>query len=105
MEIQTHKEMLNTLQQFVDQKLSVTYTQWDSEESDEEEVIDFEGTLKEVKVTDNEFEEKDLFLLFVGDEGEIELLMEVPAAEEDLGVMEGNQLRIFGTEDEIILKK
>lgn len=105
MELHKHKEIENTLQQFINQVLSVTYTQWDSEEADEEEVIDFNGTLKEVRITDNEFEEKDLFLLFTGDDGEIELLMEVPAAEEDLGVLEGNQLRIFGTEAEIILTK
>ncbi|MGC5325091.1 hypothetical protein [Brevibacillus sp. SYSU BS000544] len=105
MELHTHKEIENTLQQFINQALSVTYTQWDSEEADEEEVIDFNGTLKEVRITDNEFEEKDLFLLFTGDDGEIELLMEVPASEEDLGVLEGNQLRIFGTEAEIILIK
>lgn len=105
MDIQSHKQLLDTLQQYSAQPLSIIYTQWDSESADEEEVIDFEANLQQFRLTDNEFGEKDLFLVFINGDEETELLMEIPAAEEDLGVVEEGQLRLFGTEAELILKK
>ena len=105
MDIQSHKQLLELLQQYASQQVTATYTQWDSESADEEEVIDFQATLQEFRLTDNEFGEKDLFLLFVDGDEETELLMEIPAVEEDLGVLEDGQFRLFGTEAELILKK
>lgn len=105
MDIQTHQQLLGALQQYTTNQVSVTYTQWDSEFADEEEVIDFQATLQEFRITDNEFGEKDLFLVFVNGDEETEILMEIPAVEEDLAVLEDEQLRLFGTEAELILKK
>ncbi len=105
MDIHSYKDLLKTLDQFLRQPLTVTFTQWDSDYADEEEVIDFTAALKEFKLTDNEFGEKDLLLMFQAEEEEMEILMEVPAVEEDLGVWEENELRIFGTESELIVKK
>ncbi|WP_019119798.1 hypothetical protein [Brevibacillus massiliensis] len=105
MEIQTHQQLLHTLQeQFTDRPAQITFTQWEGEEEDET-VTEFQAVLKQVSLTEGDFAGKDLFLLFEA-EGEqvLELLMEIPAEEEDLGVLDGGQLRIFGTEAELVIE-
>ncbi|RNB58398.1 hypothetical protein EDM57_06615 [Brevibacillus gelatini] len=107
MDIQQHEQLLRLLvDEFAKQPLSVTFTQWDTESEDDEEVTQFQGQLAEVKLTDNEFAEKDLWLLFVAeDEESVEILMEIPGEEVDLASYADGKLNIFGTEAEIILEK
>lgn len=106
MEIQNHAALLEILEKtYVNQPVEITYTDWEDEEQEDEEVTTFRGTLLEVKLEDNEFEEKDLTLRFQEDEGEVEILMEIPANEQDLGVIEEQLVRIFGTEAELVLAK
>ncbi|QDX93340.1 hypothetical protein EEL32_09350 [Brevibacillus laterosporus] len=106
MEIQNHAALLEILEKtYVNQPVEITYTDWEGDEQEDEEVTTFRGTLLEVKLEDNEFEEKDLTLRFQEDEGEVEILMEIPANEQDLGVIEEHLVRIFGTEAELVLAK
>ncbi|QOT00882.1 hypothetical protein JNUCC42_09550 [Brevibacterium sp. JNUCC-42] len=106
MEIQNHAALLEILEKtYVNQLVDITYTDWEGDEQEDEEVTTFRGTLLEVKLEDNEFEEKDLTLRFQEDEGEVDILMEIPANEQDLGVIEEHLVRIFGTEAELVLAK
>ncbi|USG63791.1 hypothetical protein NDK47_16620 [Brevibacillus ruminantium] len=106
MDIHKHDELLTTLQkQFAEGQIAVQFTQWDGE-GDDEEVTEFRGTLVEWKLSDNDFGEKDLFILFrLKSEDDIELLMEIPAEEENLAEWNEGRLTIFGTEAELILTK
>ncbi|GEB31410.1 MULTISPECIES: hypothetical protein [Brevibacillus] len=107
MDIQQHEQLLRLLtDEFASKTASVTFTQWDTDSEEEEEVTQFQGQLTEVKLTDNEFEEKDLLLVFVSEaEGELEILMEIPGDEVDLATFADGKLSIFGTEAEIVLEK
>ncbi|WP_139489527.1 hypothetical protein [Brevibacillus dissolubilis] len=105
MDIQQHAQLEEQLGTFSNTALSITFTQWDAESEDEEEVSEFRATLKEFRITDNEFEEKDLLLVFDQDGDDVEILMEIPAEEVDLATLDGSQLRIFGTEAEVVLSK
>ncbi|MDH4615737.1 hypothetical protein [Brevibacillus sp. AY1] len=106
MEIQRHERLLEVLkEQFAQQEAAFSFTQWDTENEDEE-VSQFRGTLTELKLTDNEFDEKDLLLILTAEDGEIvEILMEIPSEEVDLAVWEEGRLSIFGTEAELVLEK
>ena len=105
MDIQSHKQLLDELQQkFTQKELDVTYTQWEGD-TDDEEVTQFRGTLHSVELTENEFEEMDLLFVFQTDEEEIEVLMEIPKEESDLATTDEKHLRIFGTEAEIELTR
>ncbi|MFF0830370.1 hypothetical protein ACFYU8_26325 [Brevibacillus sp. NPDC003359] len=106
MDIQQHEQLIQQLAEYKNQKVSVTFTQWDTESEEEEEVTQFQAQLLEIKLTDNEFEEKDLMLVFTAEDGEeMEILMEIPGDEVDLASYEEDHLRIFGTEAEIVLQK
>ncbi|MFS0554293.1 hypothetical protein [Brevibacillus sp. 179-C9.3 HS] len=106
MDIQQHEQLIQLLAEYKNQKASVTFTQWDTDSEEEEEVTQFQAELLEIKLTDNEFEEKDLLLVFTTEEGEeMEILMEIPGDEVDLASIEEDSLRIFGTEAEIVLQK
>ncbi|WP_232699267.1 hypothetical protein [Brevibacillus daliensis] len=106
MEIQNHAELLALLESdFINKPLTVTYTDWEGGDLEDEQVTTFQGTIVEVSISDNEFEEKDLSLRFQTDEGEVEILMEIPAEESDLANQDEDSFRIFGTEAELILAK
>ncbi len=106
MEFHTKDELTNLLQKhFSSQPLTVTFTQWEGDEEDEE-VTTFHGRLIEFRITDNEFAAHDLLLHFQADEDDVvEILMEIPKVEGDLGTHEGGELRVFGTEAELVLSK
>ncbi|MGG1660343.1 hypothetical protein [Brevibacillus sp. NRS-1366] len=107
MEIQQHERLLSVLaNDFEKQTASITFTQWDTDSEDEEEVTQFQGQLVGVKLSANEFDEKDLLLLFSAENDEtVEILMEIPGEEVDLATYQEGRLRIFGTEAEIVLEK
>ncbi|MBG9801414.1 hypothetical protein ABHN05_10900 [Brevibacillus laterosporus] len=106
MDIHNHAALMEILDKaYVNQKVQVTYTDWEGDEQEDEVVTTFRGTLLEVSLKDNEFEEKDLTLRFLEEEDQIEILMEIPANEQDLGVSEEQLVRIFGTEAELVLAK
>ncbi|QRG69645.1 hypothetical protein [Brevibacillus choshinensis] len=107
MDIQKHEQLLRLLtDQFENQQALITFTQWDTEREDEEEETQFKGKLTGFKLSDNEFDEKDLLLLFVDEEAEtVEILMEIPGEEVDLATFEEGRLSIFGNESEVILEK
>jgi hypothetical protein len=101
MEIHQHNQLISQLQQYFQGKgMHISYTQWDVDQEDEE-VTEFDATLETVTLTDNEFEEKDLLLVFLAGDEEIEILMEIPKEESNLADFEDNTLRIFGLEAEI----
>lgn len=106
MDIQTHAELVRILEdEFVGTKAQLLFTQWDTDDEDEEESR-FEARLLKVTLSDNEFAEKDLLLSLENDQGEeLDLLMELPKAEEDLGSFVEGRLSIFGTEAELVLTK
>lgn len=106
MEIQTHEQLVRILEsEFVGVQAQLLFTQWDTDGEDEEESR-FAARLLKVEVTDNEFEEKDLLLALENEAGEeLELLMELPSVEEDLGSYAEGRLSIFGTEAELVLTK
>lgn len=106
MEIQKHEQLLQYLtNDFQNKPATILFTQWDTE-SEDEEVTQFHGALAELKLTDNEFGEKDLLLTFAVEDGEsVEILMEIPGEEMDLAAYEEGRLSIFGTEAEIVLEK
>lgn len=106
MEIQQHERLIQRLaEEFQNQAASISFTQWDTE-SEDEEVTQFKGQLTEIKLSDNEFGEKDLLLLFVMEgEESLEILMEIPGEEVDLASYEEGRLSIFGNEAEIVLEK
>ncbi|NGQ97115.1 hypothetical protein G3578_18405 [Brevibacillus sp. SYP-B805] len=105
MDLNTHHELLDVLtREYLRQEASITFTQWDTE-SEDEEVTTFRAVLTEIRLTDNEFGEKDLFLLFEADGDEVEILMEIPAEESDLGAFAEGRLQIFGLEAEAILER
>ncbi|GED66355.1 hypothetical protein BRE01_00570 [Brevibacillus reuszeri] len=107
MEIQQHARLLSILTgDFEKQQATITFTQWDTDSEDDEEVAEFRGQLVGVKLTENEFDEKDLLLLFADEENEtVEILMEIPGEEVDLATYNEGRLQIFGTEAEIVLAK
>jgi len=107
MEIQQHEKLLGILtSEFEKQLATITFTQWDTDSEDDEEVSVFKAQLVGVKLTTNEFEEKDLLLLFTDEENEpVEILMEIPGEEVDLATHAEGRLQIFGTEAEIVLEK
>ncbi|MDR7317676.1 hypothetical protein [Brevibacillus nitrificans] len=107
MDIQQHERLLRLLtDEFENQMATITFTQWDTDSEDEEEETQFTGKLVGYKLTDNEFEEKDLLLLFADEEAEsVEILMEIPGEEVDLATFENGRLAIFGTEAEVVLEK
>lgn len=104
MDIQQHERLIRILtDEFHQKTASVSYTQWETE-GDDEEVTQFRGQLGHIKLTDNEFGEKDLLLVFIAEDGdEVEILMEIPGEEVDLATYEEGRLSIFGTEAEIVL--
>ncbi len=105
MEIHTHTELLDILRrEYQDQDSEITYTEWDGD-SEDEQVSTFRGKLVDIQLKDNEFDEKDLLLLIQSDGEELELLMEIPAEETDLGSFAEGRLQIFGTESEVIFKR
>jgi hypothetical protein len=105
MDIHSHEQLLQILQQFGDKEAEITFTQWEGDDEDEE-VTTFHGRLVEVSLQNNEFGEKDLLLHFQADEEQVvEILMEVPKEEADLGSYSEDRLRIFGTEAEIVISK
>ncbi|MDN9009795.1 hypothetical protein [Brevibacillus laterosporus] len=106
MDIHNHAALMEILEKaYVNHQVQITYTDWEGDEQEDEVVTTFRGTLLEVSLVDNEFEEKDLALRFLEDGDEVELLMEIPADEQDLGVSEEQLVRIFGTEAELVLAK
>lgn len=106
MDFDTHQQLDELLRQhFHEVEAEVTFTQWDGDNEDEE-VTQFHGKLVGTSLTDNEFGEKDLLLTFQADGDEmIEILMEVPKEEAELGSFNDNRLHIFGTEAEIVFAK
>ncbi|WNC16950.1 hypothetical protein [Brevibacillus brevis] len=107
MEIEQHAKLMQLLtDEFENRQATITFTQWDTESEDEEEVAQFTGKLVGIKLTDNEFDEKDLLLLFADEEAEtVEILMEIPGEEVDLATYVDGRLSIFGTEAEVVLEK
>ena len=105
MEIQQHQQLIRVLQEdFLDKLAAILFTQWDTEDGDEE-VTQFRGMLTELRLSDNEFGEKDLLLCFSLEDGEsVEILMEIPKEEVDLASYEEGRLSIFGTEAELVLE-
>lgn len=105
MDVHSHEQLLKILQQFGDKEAEITFTQWDGDDEDED-VSTFHGRLVEVSLQDNEFGEKDLLLHFQAeDEQVVEILMEIPKEEADLGSFAEDRLRIFGTEAELVINK
>lgn len=105
MDIHTHAELVEILERdFQDNPAEITFTEWDGD-SEDETVATFHGTLLSVQLSDNEFGEKDLLLTILADDEELELLMEIPAEETDLGSYEAGRLHIFGTEAEVIFRR
>jgi hypothetical protein len=106
MEIQQHEQLIRVLiDEYEKKSASISFTQWDTE-SEDEEVNQFRGQLVGIKLSDNEFEEKDLLILFsVENDETVEILMEIPGEEVDLATFEEGRLSIFGTEAEIVLEK
>ncbi|MET3289982.1 UNVERIFIED_CONTAM: hypothetical protein ABID98_002552 [Brevibacillus sp. OAP136] len=106
MDIQTHAELIRILEsEFVGAQAQFIFTQWDTDGEDEEEST-FAARLLKVSLSDNEFEEKDLLLTLENEAGEdLELLMELPSVEEDLGSFADGRLSLYGTEAELVLKK
>lgn len=106
MDFDKHAQLEELLSQHFSQvEAEITFTQWDSD-SEDEEVTHFRGRLVKSSLTDNEFGEKDLQLTFeVDGEETVEILMEVPKEEADLGTYEEGNLHIFGTEAELVLAK
>ncbi|HAS01579.1 MAG TPA: hypothetical protein DCR67_08810 [Brevibacillus sp.] len=106
MDIHNHAALMERLEKaYVNQQVQITYTDWEGDEQEDEVVTTFRGTLLGVSLVDDEFEQKDLALRFLEDDNEVELLMEIPADEQDLGVSEEQLVRIFGTEAELVLAK
>jgi hypothetical protein len=106
MDIHNHDQLMALLDsEFRGLEADITFTQWDGD-SEDEEVTHFRGQLTSAELQDNEFGEKDLRLTFATDgEQELEVLMEIPAEEVDLGSMAEGRLHIFGTEAEIVLSR
>lgn len=105
MDIHTHQELLDIVtSEYLHKECNFSYTEWDGDAEDEQ-VSEFRGTLTEVLLTDNEFDEKDLFLRIRSEEEEWELLLEVPAEEADLATFVNHALQIFGTESEVTLSR
>lgn len=105
MDIQTHAQLLRTIEEeFVGKEAQILFTQWDTDDEDEEET-GFSAKLLSVALSDNEFGEKDLHLVFDQDGEQAEILMELPKTEEDLADFENGRLSIYGTEAEIVLTK
>jgi hypothetical protein len=106
MELQQHQRLLQVLQdEYLQKTATVLFTQWDTENEDEE-VTRFRGQLTEMQLSDNEFDEKDLQLIFALEDGEsVEILMEIPKEEADLAFHEADKLSIYGTEAELVLEK
>lgn len=107
MDIQQHARLLSLLQdEFENRLATVTFTQWETDQEDEEEETRFTGKLVGFELTDNEFAEKDLLLKFTDEEDEsLEILMEIPGEEVDLATFAEGRLAIFGTEAEVVLEK
>jgi hypothetical protein len=105
MDIQTHEQLVTLLEsEYRGKEAAIIFTQWDTD-SEDEEVTQFRGQLVSVKLCDNEFGEKDLTLSFEVDEEQVvEVLMEIPAEEADLGSLAEKRLHIYGTEAEIVLE-
>jgi hypothetical protein len=106
MEIHQHDQLMAVMEkEFRGQAAEIQFTQWDSDGEDEE-VTQFRGELIDVRLSDNEFGEKDLQLSFAVDGDQVvDILMEIPADEEDLAAFADGCLSIFGTEAEIVLKR
>ncbi|WP_421616761.1 hypothetical protein ACAF76_013365 [Brevibacillus sp. TJ4] len=106
MEIQQHDRLLQVLRdEYLQKQVVILFTQWDTENEDEE-VTQFRGQLTEIQLTDNEFDEKDLQLIFTLEDSEsVEILMEIPKEEADLASHEADKLSIYGTEAELVLEK
>jgi len=104
MEIHEHKQLTEQLQQLQGKEVHVSYTQWDADQ-DDEEVAEFRATLESIRLTDNEFEDMDLLLVFQAEDEQFEILMEIPKAEGELAAVENSRLRIFGLEAELQLSK
>ncbi|MBO8163258.1 MAG: hypothetical protein H0Z34_05960 [Brevibacillus sp.] len=104
MELHQHTQLLACLKEaYRDNTVVVTFTQWDGEEEDEQ-VTQFQGTLSDIVLSDNKFGTKDLQLTFAVDEEQVvEILMELPAEEEDLAFQDEKTLRVFGTEAELVI--
>ncbi|CAM5793358.1 MULTISPECIES: hypothetical protein [Brevibacillus] len=106
MDIHKHDQLLGLIEEhYAKGQIQAQFTQWDSD-SEDEEVTQLQGTLASWKLTDNEFGEKDLLIVLESDtEGTVEILMEIPADEDNLAVFAEGRLSIFGTEAELILSK
>ncbi|CAJ1003162.1 MULTISPECIES: hypothetical protein [Bacillales] len=106
MDIHQHAQLIAVLEKdFRGQAAEIQFTQWDSDGEDEE-VTQFRGELSDVRLSDNEFGEKDLQMSFAIDGDQVvDILMEIPADEEDLAAFVDGRLSIFGTEAEIVLKR
>jgi hypothetical protein len=105
-EIHQHDQLMAVMEEeFRGQAAEVQFTQWDGDGEDEE-VTQFRGELIDVRLADNEFGEKDLQLTFAVDGDQVvDILMEIPADEEDLAAFADGRLSIYGTEAEIVLKR
>ncbi|UFJ43075.1 hypothetical protein LOK74_11555 [Brevibacillus humidisoli] len=106
MELHRHEQLMACLREtYLQQSLQVTFTQWDGDEEDEQ-VSQFQASLVDIVLDDNEFGTKDLLLTFELDEEEVvEILMELSREEADLANLDGGTLRLFGTEAELVLTR
>ncbi|MEJ8545318.1 hypothetical protein Q3F21_08455 [Brevibacillus borstelensis] len=106
MDIHKHDQLLSLMEEhFSKGQIDVQFTQWDGD-SDDEEVTQLRGSLTSWKLSDNEFAEKDLLIVLESEtEGQVEILMEIPADEENLGVFADERLSVYGTEAELILSR
>ncbi|HJV45296.1 MAG TPA: hypothetical protein VJ824_06180 [Bacillota bacterium] len=96
-------------EQFKDQKIKVTFTQWESDDlEDDETVTQFVGTLLETAIHDNQFSGLDGAFHFSveGEEDVIEILMDFPPDDEDvIATLDQEMIHIYGNESELLIQK
>jgi hypothetical protein len=110
MEMKNINKIPDMLREYItDQKVSVTFTQWETDEHEEDEAIShFEGYLIECRVAENEFNGMDGAFHFKTDQEEeiIEILMDFPNDDEDIvaSVVE-RTINLFGNESLLRMEK
>lgn len=96
-------------EQFKDQKITVTFTQWESDDLEEDETVtQFVGTLLETAMKENQFSGLDGAFHFAVEDQEdiVEILMDFPLDDIDVvATLDQNMIHIYGNESELLLQK
>ena len=95
---------------FMDEKLEISYTQWEDDDLDaDESVTQLTGSLVDIEISTNSFQGIDIcFHIKTNDQQEtIEILMDFPPDDEDIvaQLIRDTTLQIFGNESTLTFKK